>query len=268
MRSSDSRRRHPAYRRCQRKAFACPRRQRKEFTCPRRQRGAALLLLLAVASIGFAAMLIGAFGRTSVEALREQRTLARLAQASDALIGFAALHGRLPRPAVSATDGRESDEACADEAACSGFLPWVTLGVSGEDSWGKRLRYSVTPLYTRAPIQRITAVGTKQVLTRDGSGATRYVVGQEQCVQAAPCAPAVVYSQGRANLGTSVAGLPQANGGTDNIDEIDNDSATTQFYQRPASVDPRVPGGQFDDLLVALPLATLYARMTAARTLP
>ncbi|GGZ06519.1 hypothetical protein ACFFTM_18820 [Pseudoduganella plicata] len=213
-------------------------------------------------------MLIGAFGRTDVERLREARTLARLTQATDALIGYAALHGRLPRPAISATDGRESDEPCADEAACSGFLPWVTLGVSGEDSWGKRLRYSVTPLYTRAPIQRMSAIGTKQVLTRDGSGAPRYLVGQEPCVQSAPCAPAVVYSQGRANLGTSVAGLPQANGAANNLDEIDNDSATTVFHQRPATVDPRAPGGQFDDLLVALPLATLYERMTAARTLP
>lgn len=245
-----------------------PRRPRKEFASQRGQRGAALLLLLAVASIGFAAVLIGAFGRSGVERLREQRTLDRLAQATDALIGYAALHGRLPRPAVSATDGRESDEPCADEAACSGFLPWVTLGVAGEDSWGKRLRYSVTPLYTRAPIQRISAVGTKLVLTRDGAGELRYVVGQAPCVQAAPCAPAVIYSQGPANLGTSVAGLPQANGAADNIDEIDNDSAATVFYQRPASSDPRAPGGPFDDLLVALPVTTLYERMAAARTLP
>ncbi|AXA91054.1 hypothetical protein [Massilia sp. YMA4] len=235
---------------------------------PRRQRGAALLLLLAVASVGFAAVLIGAFGRSGVERLREQRTLARLALASDALVGFAAVNGRLPRPAISATDGRESPAPCADEAACSGFLPWVTLGVEGADSWGKRLRYSVTPLYTTAPIQRIAAVATKRVQTRDGNGELRYVIGQERCELAAACAPAVVYSQGRANLGTSVAGLAQANGARGNLDEIGNDSATTGFIQRPASADPGVPGGPFDDLLVALPLETLYERMAAARTLP
>jgi hypothetical protein len=234
----------------------------------RRQRGAALLLLLAVASVGFAAVLIGAFGRSGVEQLREQRTLARLALASDALVGFAAVNGRLPRPAISATDGREASAPCADEAACSGFLPWVTLGVEGVDSWGKRLRYSVTPLYTTAPVQRISAVATKRVQTRDGNGALRYVVGQAQCVQAVACAPAVVYSQGRANLGTSEAGLPQANGAAGNLDEIGNDNATTGFIQRPASIDPRVPGGPFDDLLVALPLETLYERMAAAHTLP
>ncbi|WEF34799.1 hypothetical protein [Pseudoduganella chitinolytica] len=241
---------------------------RRRPVAPRRQRGAALLLLLAVASVGFAAVLLGAFAGTDVERQREQRTLARLALASDALVGFAALNGRLPRPAISATDGREASEPCADEAACSGFLPWVTLAVEGADSWGKRLRYSVTPLYTSAPIQRLGAVATKRVQTRDGNGELRYVVGQETCMLAADCAPAVVYSQGRANLGTSVAGLAQANGVAGNIDEIANDGATTTFVRRPASVDPRAPGGQFDDLLVALPLAALYDRMAAARTLP
>lgn len=235
---------------------------------PRRQRGAALLMLLAVASVGFAALLISVFGRSDVERVRERRTLAVLAQASDALTGFASTHGRLPRPAISATDGRERPEPCADEAACSGFLPWVALGVEGADSWGKRLRYSVTPLYTVAPIRRLSAVATKRVQTRDGTGALRYEVGQDECLLYAQCLPAVVYSHGRNNLGTSVAGVPQANGVPNNLDEIANDLAITDFIRRAASADPAVPGGPFDDLLVAVPLNTLYARMTAARTLP
>lgn len=235
---------------------------------PRRQRGAALLLLLAVSSVGFAALLISAFGRSDVERVRERRTQAVLAQAADALVGYASTHGRLPRPAVSATDGRERDEPCAGEADCSGFLPWVELGVDGADSWGKRLRYSVTPEYTAAPLRRLSAVATKRVLTRDGAGNLRYEAGQADCLVYAQCLPAIVYSQGRENLGTSVAGLPQANGGRGNEDEIANDAATTEFIRRAASADPRVPGGTFDDLLVAIPLTILYDRMTAARTLP
>ncbi|QBE67593.1 hypothetical protein EWM63_29985 [Pseudoduganella lutea] len=235
---------------------------------PRRQRGAALLMLLAVTSVGFAALLISAFGRSDVERVRERRTLAVLAHASDALVGFASTHGRLPRPAVSAIDGRERPEPCASEADCSGFLPWVTLGVDGADSWGKRLRYSVTPEYTAAPIRRLSAVATKQVLTRDGNGALRYELGQAECLIYAQCRPAVVYSHGRNNLGTSIAGLSQANGARNNVDEIANDNAITGFIQRPATADPAVPGGPFDDLLVAIPLDTLYERMAAARTLP
>ncbi len=235
---------------------------------PRRQGGAALLLLLAVSSVGFAALLISAFGRSDVERVRERRTLAVLAQAADALTGFASTHGRLPRPAISATDGRERPEACADEAACSGFLPWVALGVEGADSWGKRLRYSVTPQYTVTPLRRLSAVATKRVQTRDGAGNLRYEAGQAECVLYAQCLPAVVYSHGRNNLGTSVAGLSQANGAQGNLDEIANDLATTGFIRRAASTDPAVPGGPFDDLLVAVPLDTLYERMSAARTLP
>ncbi|WP_229420866.1 hypothetical protein [Pseudoduganella albidiflava] len=235
---------------------------------PRRQQGAALLLLLAVASVGFAAVLISAFGRSDVERVRERRTLAVLAQAADALVGFASTHGRLPRPAISATDGNERAEPCADEAACSGFLPWVTLGVDGADSWGKRLRYSVTPEYTLTPVRRLSAIATKRLLTRDGAGNLRYDAGQAECLIYAQCLPAVVFSQGRNNLGTSVAGLPQANGSPGNLDEINNDLASTDFIRRAGSADPATPGGPFDDLLVAVPLYTLYARMAAARTLP
>jgi hypothetical protein len=244
---------------------------RAELRCPhrlRRQRGAALLLLLAVASVGFAALLMSAFGRDDVERVRERRTQAVLAQASDALVGFASTNGRLPRPAVSATDGRERPAACASEAECSGFLPWVALGVAGTDSWGKRLRYSVTPEYTVAPLRRLSAVATKRVQTRDGAGNLRYEAGQDQCLIYAQCLPAVVFSQGRNNLGTTEAGLPQANGAAGNVDEIANDIATTGFIRRAAATDPRVPGGPFDDLLVAVPLNILYERMTAARTLP
>jgi len=234
----------------------------------RRQRGAALLLLLSVSSIAFAAVLIGAFSRGDAERRRQQQTLVRMAAATDALTGFAATNGRLPRPAVSAIDGREMPEPCADEAACSGFLPWVTLGIDGSDSWGKRLRYSVTPLYTTAPIVRLSSVSTKRVLSRDGNGELYYVLGQETCTLATYCAPAVVYSQGRDNLGTGADGRPQANGAVGNVDEARNDEAVLEFVQRPTTSDPRAPGGPFDDLLVALPLTRLYDRMAAARTLP
>lgn len=239
-------------------------------TCPdpRRQRGAALLMLLAVASVGFAALLISAFARSDVERVRERRTLAVLTQASDALVGYASTHGRLPRPAVSAIDGREQETPCADEAACSGFLPWVELGVAGADSWGKRLRYSVTPEYTVVPVRRLSAVATKNVLTRDGAGNLRYDAGQAECLLYAQCLPAVVYSQGRNNLGTSVAGVAQANGVPGNVDEVANDLATTTFMRRAAANDPASPGGPFDDLLVGVPLDTLYERMAAARVLP
>lgn len=233
-----------------------------------RQRGAVLLLLLVVGSVAAASLLISAFSRSNVEQIRERRTIALLGQATDALVGFAATHGRLPRPAISATDGRERAEPCAGEEDCSGFLPWVDLGVEGVDSWGKVLRYAVTPDYTSPPIQRVSAIATKRVQARDGQGRLFYTVGQDRCELAAQCAPAVVLSQGRNNLGTHANGLRQANGAIANLDEIGNDMASIGFISRAASDDARLPGGQFDDLLAVVPLQTMYDRMAAAKTLP
>ena len=55
--------------------------------------------MLLVAIVATAAVLLSAFSGSAVEQAREQRSYALLAQASEALIGFAATHGRLPRPA-------------------------------------------------------------------------------------------------------------------------------------------------------------------------
>lgn len=233
-----------------------------------RQRGAALLLLLAVLGLGAASLLIGAFGRNTGEAARQQRTLATLAQAREALLGFAATQGRLPRPAASTLDGRERAGDCTDDAQCSGFLPWVALGVEGNDAWGKLLRYSVTPAMARAPIVSFSAIADRVVLTRDGRGDFAFVAGQEQCDISAQCLPVVVFSQGKDHYGTAASGVTQINTARGNIDEASNDSASRSFIARPASDNAALPGGAFDDILSWITLPTLYQRMRAARNLP
>ena len=235
---------------------------------PRRQRGAALLLLVAVLGLGTASLLISAFGRKSGEAERQQRTLATLAQAREALLGFAAANGRLPRPAASALDGRERADDCANDAQCSGFLPWVALGVAGSDAWGKLLRYSVTPEMTRAPIVSFSAVANRVVLTRDGRGEFAFVAGQALCDVSAQCLPVVLFSQGKEHHGTAASGVAQINTARGNIDEAANDSASRSFISRPATDLAALPGGAFDDMLMWITLPTLYQRMRAARNLP
>ncbi|HEV7816108.1 MAG TPA: hypothetical protein VGP06_13540, partial [Janthinobacterium sp.] len=163
---------------------------------PARQGGAVLLILLTLIGLGAATLLINAMGNNHVQALRERKTLDALAQAREALIGFATLHGRLPRPAASASDGLEMAAPCGSEESCTGFLPWVALGVEGADAWGKRLRYSVTPVLTREPVDAGRAVTTKVVRGRDSNGQLTYLAGQESCTQRFPCAPFVVLSDG------------------------------------------------------------------------
>jgi hypothetical protein len=233
-----------------------------------RQRGAALLLLVAMIGMGAAALAMYIFGGQHGDSQRERRTLGTLGEAREALLGYAMTHGRLPRPAVSALDGTESPRPCVTAADCNGFLPWVALGVDGSDGWGKRLRYSVTPAYTRAPVLQQYSVADKVVASRDQLGRPVFRAGQMLCSIEAPCSPAVIFSSGRSNPATSVQGIAQLNPSLTNVDEQHNYSDTNDFVSRPLTLDPALPGGEFDDLVVWLPLQTLYVRMNVAGVLP
>ncbi|PWF47716.1 hypothetical protein C7C56_014210 [Massilia glaciei] len=233
----------------------------------RRQRGAALLILVTLAGLGAATLLMGTFGRANPDAARERRTLRALAQAKEALIGHALAHGRLPRPAASAIDGRENPLPCNDEQSCTGLLPGVTLGVDPVDGWGKLLRYSVTPGFANAAIQGGAPAPSKTVLDRDSRGMPYYVAGEAACGPDSQCVPAVLFSSGKNNLGTSVEGILQANSSGSNTDEMHNQRAGRHFMRRAASGDPRLPGGEFDDMLTWIPLPVLLDRMRAARAL-
>jgi type II secretory pathway pseudopilin PulG len=233
-----------------------------------RQRGAVLLILLAVLALAGSSLLMSAFGGSNMQGRREQRTLMQLGQANDALEGFAAANGRLPRPAISATDGRENPAPCGSDEQCTGYLPWVALGIDGADAWNKRLRYSVTPVLTTYAYRPDTAVATRTVQRRGADGELRYLAGGPACSLKAQCAALVVLSHGRHNYGVSRDGVEQVNASTTNDDEAINASASTHFISRVASDNPNQPGGEFDDLLAWTPLNLLYSRMRAARTLP
>lgn len=243
-----------------------PRRPRPSLP---RQRGAALLLLVVLASLGAASLMMSVFsGERSDDPARARATQRTLGEAREALLGFAMTHGRLPRPAVSALDGQEAAEPCASDAECTGFLPWVALGIAPDDGWGRRLRYSVTPVYTREPVLARFAIADKTVVSRDPAGQPVYRLGHADCAVSAPCAPAVVYSTGKQAPGTSAQGIALANPSRTNTDEQHNYVTVNNFIARPASLDPAQPGGEFDDLVVWLPLRQLYLRMNVAGVLP
>lgn len=234
---------------------------------PCRQRGAALLMLIVLIGLGAAALLMQSVSGASLEAVRQQRTLAALGQAREALIGYATAHGRLPRPASSASAGTENPQPCASDAACSGLLPWVTLGITSVDGWGKLLHYSVTPAYTVAPLVAATAVADKRVHGRDNLGALTDVAGHQDCSIAAPCVPAVVFSSGKNNPAIDAHGYQQLGASNRNRDELYNHTAANDFISRAVSDDPAVAGGDFDDMVSWIPLEVLYRRMTSAQVL-
>jgi prepilin-type N-terminal cleavage/methylation domain-containing protein len=220
-----------------------------------------------------------------VEVQRMKSTQKILDETREALVGFAIVNGRLPRPAQSWSVGLERATDCQSDAECTGFIPWVTLGTTKVDAWEKIVRYSVTPDFSDSVVTNAatgisnrftnTTVATKLVQTRDAKGAP---------VPATLAVPAVIFSHGKKFYGTSRDGLAfpspslSAGGGTANFDETTNDTGTADtpkpqssnpapgvtFVVRTFTASTSAPGGEFDDLVIWLSQSALSARMAQA----
>ncbi len=139
--------------------------------CPSTQRGAALILMLVIVVMGAAATLVGSLSTTALKSARQETTAAALAQAKEALIGFAVKvqvsnsdtacadpptydnpncprPGDLPCPDMD-NDG-DAETNCGDASGSNqykrlGRLPWKTLGLPDlRDGSGERLWYAVS----------------------------------------------------------------------------------------------------------------------------
>jgi prepilin-type N-terminal cleavage/methylation domain-containing protein len=225
-----------------------------------------------------------------VEMQKMKTTQKILDETREALIGFAIVNGRLPRPATDALDGHESPNDCVtNEAACTGFIPWVTLGTTQVDGWRKIIRYSVTPAFSNSfevnpttglsttnPNQILkTTTATKLVQTRDGSGIS---------LPATTAVPAVIFSHGKLNYGTRSDGsaFPSPRltlSGVTCIDEETNDTGTANlkfpqttngtagvtFITRTPAANPAAAGGEFDDQVIWISQSVLSARMNLVK---
>lgn len=220
-----------------------------------RQRGFSLIeIALVLVIVGLAlGGIVSAIG-PQLENKRVSETQKVLEEVKEALIGFAIVNGRLPRPATSATDGTEM-AACATDALCTGLIPWERLGITKLDSWAKIIRYSVTPAYTVAPAT--STAGTKTVQTRNAAGAL---------VNLATTEPAVIFSSGKLSFGTTDGGvvIPTQSTANTNADEITNNAASVTFIQRPVNTATTAMGGEFDDIVIWLPKTTLVSRLAQA----
>lgn len=243
------------------------------------QHGAALLVILMIVGVMGAMFAMQAFTGATAQRDKLSATTLALAQARDALIGFALANGRLPRPAVSGANGIEM-ASCATETACTGLIPWATLGVTKLDAWGKVIRYSVTPTFANAAFA-LSTVMTKKIQTRNGAGALTYQRGTTTaCVTTlatatdalVDCVPAVLFSHGKSNFGTTDSGVSIANLSATNIDETSNNTGTvapapagTTFIQRSTSENTTIAfGGEFDDVVIWLSPVVLKTQMQKA----
>jgi prepilin-type N-terminal cleavage/methylation domain-containing protein len=197
---------------------------------------------------------------TQVEQRQISDTQKALDEAREALIGYAVVNGRLPRPAISFVNGAERPANCVTEADCTGFIPWTVLGTARLDAWGKIIRYSVTPAFANSAFT-LSTTATKIIQSRSPN--SPFAMGPM-----VTGVPAVIFSHGRNNWGTSNTNTAFPDSSATNVDEDANAGANITFTYRPFSANTGATGGEFDDMIVWLPMTVLANRMVAAGKLP
>jgi len=221
-----------------------------------------VLIEVAIALLVLALILGGILAplNAQVEQGKIRDTNKVISDINEALLGYVMINGRLPRPATSSTNGVENASACASETACTGFIPWTTLGSGKLDAWGNIIRYSVTPAFANAAFA-LTTVGTKTIQERNAASAL---------VSYATLVPVVVWSNGPENFGTNGTAAVRANNssGVTNADEITNNTASTTFIRRIQVNNSAATGGEFDDIVTFIPTAILVNKAIAAGKLP
>lgn len=228
-----------------------------------------LSIVLVIVALLVGGMLVSLGAQQDIRNISE--TTRQLDETRDALIGFAVANGRLPRPALSSTDGTER-AVCADDTECTGFIPWQALGTRKADSWGKLIRYSVSPAFANSAFTLAT-VATKKIQSRDSAGTAIYLFGQAAACNATDkqCAPAVIFSHGKQRFGTSVDGVAFGGGTATSLDEISNNTGGASgvlFIDRTPADNTAIAGGEFDDLVTWISPNILDNRMISAGKLP
>lgn len=154
-----------------------------------KQRGAALMVMLIVVVIGSLAFLVSSLGKADKKIERDKITTAALAQAKEALIGYAINSensstenkprpGNLPCPDIDAPDPTNllygvEEGACV--AGAIGRLPWKSLGIPElVDDAGEPLWYAVSGNFRRESMNSNSIInsdaqGTLLVYATDGT---------------------------------------------------------------------------------------------------
>lgn len=227
------------------------------------------LLEMAVVLVIISALLGGLLVSlsTTQEMNNRQTTEQRLGEILEAIYGFAQSTGRLPCPATAASNGAEAPLGGGNCTQQHGFVPAVTLGVSGAvnsdgllvDEWLNPYRYSVTTANGNA---FTTANGMRAIgmaaLTPDLRVCSAAACGTE----IASGVPVVVLSMG-ADWATFTGAQ---------VDAAENAGETTIAGYRHGNDINFVSTGYiedvFDDMITWVSSNILYTRMISAGQLP
>lgn len=115
-----------------------------------RQRGAAILIMVLILMLGLITLFTFRMERRAPELEADRKTAMALAQAKEALLGYAAKDGNRPGslPCADINDDGETtlgvDFSCSSDVVAR--LPWKQLGIPDlRDGNGERLWYAVSP---------------------------------------------------------------------------------------------------------------------------
>lgn len=157
-------------------------------TARTQQRGAALMVMLVIMVMGATTILVSSLNSTAMQIKRDKITADALAQAKEALIGYAVKvqisssnaanqprPGDLPCPDTD-NDGKSGDATyttCNLQSQRIGRLPWKTLGLPDlRDGSGERLWYAVSTNFknsTRIGTLNSDTTGTITIRNAGGS---------------------------------------------------------------------------------------------------
>ena len=168
-----------------------------------KQHGAVLMIMLVIMIVGIAAILVNSLSSATLKNARQKNTAAALAQAKDALIGFAITYrdthtispqanGYLPCPDIAGglTEGSAELSCGLQDVSVIGRLPWATLDLSIlRDGDGECLWYAVSGTYKDNPktgLMNWDTNGQFQAYAPDG---TTLLSNQVVAVIFAPGAP-------------------------------------------------------------------------------
>jgi prepilin-type N-terminal cleavage/methylation domain-containing protein len=230
---------------------------------------------------------------TQVETQRRTETQKALKEINEAIIGFALANGRLPCPANPATPtgtvnaGVERLAATACAGNVRGVVPWVTLGVSELDAWGRRFTYRVTNIYADRTIDNTvdslipsvppcTTLPTNASFALCSPGDMRITVGPlPTAADVALAIPAIIVSHGKNGRGAylptgiqmTCPALPPPGPSPpplqDEIENTDCPGDTPIFVSRTPTSSVAL-GGEFDDIVTWIVPSILKNRMVAA----
>ncbi|HWA37070.1 MAG TPA: type II secretion system protein [Burkholderiales bacterium] len=214
-------------------------------------------------------------------------TQRRLEQAREAILGYAVANGRLPCPANGATGVQSEATAGAGDCTPSfiGFLPAATLGIQPVDSsgfaldaWNNRIRYAVAQSITGCSGTSTTPHFTSKTNLKANGMSCRPSDNQLlicKSTQSSPapavgsCGPAdnVVTNQGTVVVVIFSTGPNFLTATGTRPDEAENTDGDTLFISHTPQPEGAT-GGEFDDMMVWIPVGTLYGRLASAGLLP